>query len=52
MNINYIVFYFSAVSFFFDACKSAKAFSKRAGVIILGVIEEKTLSQNFILSLF
>lgn len=40
----------SAVSFF-DACKSAKSFSKHAGMIIIGVIEENTLSQNFILSL-
>lgn len=61
MKKNYVVIYLSAdgkyyndfltssVSFF-DACKNAKKFAKYAGVTIVGVIEEKALSENFISS--
>lgn len=62
MYKNYVVFYLSADGAYYDnftvsavsfsgACKSAKAFSKQSGLSIMGVIEEKTLSQYFISSL-
>lgn len=61
MKRNYVVIYLSADGKYYNdylvssvsfsgACKSAKEFSKHAGVTIMGVIEEKTLSQNFISS--
>lgn len=61
MKKNYVVFYLSAdgaycdnftvsaVSFS-DACKSARSFSKQSGLSIMGVIEKKNLSRNFITS--
>ena len=59
MSKNYVVFctsvdgsyrdsYAISAASFSDACKSAKAFSKQSGLSILGVIEKKTLFQNFI----
>lgn len=38
-------FTISAVSFS-DACKNANSFSKQAGVTILGVVEERALSDS------
>ena len=61
MSKNYVVFFISAdgsycdsftvsATSFFYAYRSAKAFSKQSGLSIMGVVEEKTLSRNFISS--
>lgn len=41
----------SATSFF-DACKLAKSFSRETNLTIMGVIEDKTVTDNFILPNF
>ena len=37
---------------FFDACKRAKSLSKETNVTIMGVIEDQTITDNFILPNF
>nr|DAW15121.1 MAG TPA: hypothetical protein [Microviridae sp.] len=34
---------------FFDACKLAKSFSRATNLTIMGIIEDKTVADNFIL---